>query len=442
MKNKKTIIPIALIALMVISCVSIVNNAVTTKKEYDSYIKVAQEAEKKQISVDVDEAYASALDVKSNPDAYIQWGSYYSKIGDYNSAIKIGEEALDDFPKNSNLYAFLMENYLKVCDYETFFDAYKKSVSLGVTNKKIESLFKKNKYSYTLEFERYDEAYPFCDGVARVCSVGYAKEGVPCYGYISDMGEIAPQFLSAGDFNGDEVSVAPVVDLSGQAYYINTEGLKKYVIAPKGITVKELGMYVSGVVPVFDGTNYYMCNIDSDIIAGPFEFVSTINTDIGAVKQNGQWKLVNQKGKQIIDKTFTDIKLDSKNVAYREGFFAQEDGVYYFYNEKGEKVSNTSFEDAELFLDGFAAVKNNGKWGFIDHKGNLVIDYKYQDAHSFSNGFAAVKNDGRWGYIRFDDNTEELVIDYQFDDAVGFSLTSNISLVKIGDQWKILKLYI
>lgn len=442
MRNKKIIIPIALIVLMAISCVSIVNNAVTTKKEYDSYIQLAQEAEKRQISVDVDAAFASALDVKSNPDVYVQWGSYYSNIGDYNSAITIGEEGLEDFPKNPDLYAFLMENYLKFRDYEAFFETYNKSVSLGATNKKIISLFEENKYSYTLEFESYDEAYPFCGGVARVCSIGFVKENVPCYGYISATGEIAPQFLSAGDFNGDEINVAPVVDLSGQAYYINNEGFKKYVVAPKGITVKKLGMYVSGVVPVFDGTNYYMCNINSDIIAGPFEFVSTINMDIGAVKQDGQWKLVNQQGKQIINETFTDIKLDSKNVAYRDGFFAQVDGVYYLFNKKGEKVSNTSFEDAELFSDGLAAVKNNDKWGFIDHKGNLVIDYKYQDAHSFSNGFAAVMNNGRWGYIRFDDNSEELVIDYQFDDAVGFSLTSNISLVKIGGKWKVLKLYI
>lgn len=442
MKKYKFILPIVLIVLMMVSCISVINNAVTEKKEYNLYIESAQAAVKKKISIDVDAAYSKALEINPNVDDYINWGKYYSDNGDYSTAISIGENALSLFSKDAKIYAYIMQNYIEINDYETFFDTYKKCVSIGATNKDVINLYEQNKYAFSLDFDSFDSAYPFSSGVARITENNYGDSDKAYFGYVSASGMINPQFAFAGDFNSDEISVAPVVDKNGEAYYINKEGRKKFVVSPQGIKVKELGFYSSKVLSVFDGKKYYLCDINSNIIAGPFDYLSTINNNIGVIKEGDNWRIINEKGEPILSQTYSDVILDSKRIAYRNGLFVKIDDKYYLINEKGEKISDTAYDDAQLFIDGFAAVKNNGKWGFIDPKGNLVIDFKYHDAKSFSNGFAAVKLNDKWGYIIYSDNMDSVVIDYQFDDAVGFSTTSRVSMVKTNNQWKLLKLYI
>ena len=56
------------------------------------------------------------------------------------------------------------------------------------------------------------------------------------------------------------------------------------------------------------------------------------------------------------------------------------------------------FENTE----GLAYHGKNGKYGFIDQSGNFVIPSIYDDASNFSEGFAAVKQKGKWGYISKD----------------------------------------
>lgn len=441
MKKYKFVLPLALVILMVISCVTIVSNAVNSKKEFESYIDIAHKAAEKKISIDVDEAYNNALNISSQADVYLQWGKYYSDNDDFSTAISIGERGVETFPKSPELYLFLMENYLKIEDYETFFEAYDKCTSTGATNKAVIKLYEDNKYAFSLELDSYDSAFPFSSGVSRVIGNTYSSDEEEYYGYVSASGSINAQYKDAGDFNLDEISVAAVVDKNDEAFYINKQG-RKYVVSPDNVQVKKLGYYSSGVLSVYDGKGYYLCDINGSIISGPYDYLSAVNDGIGAVKVGDKWQIINKKGKKIINDSYTDVILDSKEIMYCNGFFAQINGAYYLLNEKGEKVSNASYEDACLFVDGYAAVKNNGKWGFIDKEGKLVVDYIYHDAKSFSNGFAPVKLNGAWGYIIVEDGKPTVAIDYQFEDAVGFSATSYSAMVKSEGKWRLMKLYV
>ncbi|MEO6718770.1 MAG: WG repeat-containing protein [Ferruginibacter sp.] len=51
------------------------------------------------------------------------------------------------------------------------------------------------------------------------------------------------------------------------------------------------------------------------------------------------------------------------------------------------------------FKEGFASVKQNGKWGFIDKTSKEVIPFKYEYGGVFSQGLATVKLNGTYGYI-------------------------------------------
>lgn len=438
------LLPILLVALMVASCYSLISGATEKKASYDQYIKLANIAKDKEISIDVDDAYSNALDLNNNINDYLDWANYYVNLDDYSSAVNIAEDAVDNFPKNANTYNLLMNCYLQLQDYKGFFEAYNKCKAKGSVNDAVQKLYSDNKYVFELKMESYSDAFSFSNGYARTVKYDHAdyEHKTPLYGYVSLSDSIRAQYTYAGDFNSDEVSVAPVNDINGNSYYINTNGDKKYVVSPEKINVVQLGYYASGVLSVFDGSKYYLCDINSEVIAGPFDYVSTINGNIGVIKEGNAWKIINNKGEQIVDKTYDDVKLDSKSIAYRGGMFVKSGDLYYLIDEKGNNISDQGFEDACLFVDELAAVKKDGKWGFINRKGEQVIDYQYHEAKSFSGGFAPVKLNGKWGYITLEKDKERLAIDYQFEDALGFDSTGKIAFVKQGNEWKILKLYL
>lgn len=434
---------------MVFSCYSIVSESISKNKEYKYYLETAREAANKKITIDVQDNYAKAIALKNTIDVYLEWGNYYLDIESYDMAVKFGENLIEIYPKNASAYEYLLNCYIETNNIEDFFSEYEHACSVGAVNDNIKELYSQSKYLYTIDSTDYLSANPFSSQMAKVLVEGY-YDGSKSYGFANEKGDIAIQaeYKAAGDFNvvaEGEISVASVVDKNGEAFYIDKSGNRKYVIAPKDIIVKELGSYQSGVLSVFDGENYYLCDINSNIIAGPYKYISTMNMNIGVVQDNDGWKIIDNKGNIVSKEVFDGFALDDKDIAYRnDSLFAIKDGKFYLVDSAGKKITDTAFEDAKVFVDSFAAVKFDGKWGYINNQGNIIVDYTYEDAKSFANGFAPVSLNGKWGYIAIDDETKkaEIVIDAKFEDAQIFSTTSKSAFVKVDGDWNLLKLYL
>ena len=80
--------------------------------------------------------------------------------------------------------------------------------------------------------------------------------------------------------------------------------------------------------------------------------------------------------------------------------------VGYFVDNKGTFLFNKQFEVVSKFSEGFARVKQNGKYGFINTQGEVVAPCIYDDAGIFSEGLAHVKQNEKWSII----NTQGKVI--------------------------------
>jgi hypothetical protein len=63
---------------------------------------------------------------------------------------------------------------------------------------------------------------------------------------------------------------------------------------------------------------------------------------------------------------------------------------YGFIDKTGKVVIEPTFNWAEPFMEGLAAVKVGKRWGFVDPTGRLVIEAKYETASSFREGLAKV----------------------------------------------------
>ena len=133
-------------------------------------------------------------------------------------------------------------------------------------------------------------------------------------------------------------------------------------------------------------------------------------------------------------------------------------------------MGQQTFEEFGMYSNGYAPVKQNGKWGLINtsgsewlvepqhddiirdelgraysqgvyfaSKGGQIYLYTtegeqaggpYEDAKPFADGWAAVMKNGKWGFI---DTAGSVQIDFQFGNALSFG--QHLAAVEVDGQW-------
>ena len=77
-----------------------------------------------------------------------------------------------------------------------------------------------------------------------------------------------------------------------------------------------------------------------------------------------------------------------------------EDGKYRYTYGSGTYMFEKGFDEAFLFIDDYAAVKNDGEWYFIDKEGDKyfnVPNQDYEQLQSYSEGYAVAVRHGKDG---------------------------------------------
>lgn len=109
-----------------------------------------------------------------------------------------------------------------------------------------------------------------------------------------------------------------------------------------------------------------------------------------------------QAQKAVVAETPEEIEEDwgeiSRNYKLKRGG----DKLYGFVDETGEWVIEPKYKEANNFIDGYAAVNQNGKWGFIKPNGEWHVKPKFDQIRTFYDGFAQVKLNDKWGFIKPD----------------------------------------
>jgi WG containing repeat len=103
--------------------------------------------------------------------------------------------------------------------------------------------------------------------------------------------------------------------------------------------------------------------------------------------QNGMLYYLDKKGNDAFS---VSAKEGSKCI---NGFITLKDnyGKFYQVNKKGKTIGTKTWEEASVFSEGLASVKDNNKYGFIDTLGKTQIDTKYAIVSQFTKGAAIVK---------------------------------------------------
>ncbi|MDE6553867.1 MAG: WG repeat-containing protein [Muribaculaceae bacterium] len=280
---------------------------------------------------------------------------------------------------------------------------------------------------------KYKEAYPFSDGLAKVCSDGL-------YGFIDRSGAwvIEPKYVEAESFS-EGMAKVKVDDKYG---YIDKNGAM--VIEPK---YDEAESFNEGLALVkgnngnwgfIDKTGVFAINPDFQAGYSFSDGLALVRkahdekSEIGGIDHSGAWVFIFTPGIQFIKSFSEGMALAKKN------------DQWGFINRKGELVVKIPYEikryffrnsedisDMGMFRNGIAKlhVQNPAGYGFIKKNGEWLIEPNLKEAGAFNDGLAYAESDYKKGFI---DDTGEWVIETKFDVVGGFH--EGVACVMIGDK--------
>lgn len=431
MKKYRTLLPILLAVLLVASWGVLIKDAVTVNVEYNTYLDAARKYAEQGIIKYAIENYNLALELKGSPEVYVEVADFYKAQGKDSEYLSWSENFFETYPTEPKAYDCVLGAYLNEQDYEACYDVLETAQKRSISTDYIQQVSSDIQYEYWLDFGSFDDVQTYSNNFCPVL-----KDGK--WGFVDRYGnqKVACRYVKVGAYT--QSAFAPVVNSNAEAYFIDKEGSKVMVSQEP---YKSFGPLVNGMLAAVRGDGKYTyVNTDFQVLFGEYDYASTINENVGAVKTGTQWHIINEKGDLISNTVYADVKLDEKEIAFRNGrFFAAEtQGQYKMYDASGKQVGSLAFEDAMPFADDApAAVKINGRWCFVNAEGERLSENTYEGARSFSNGLAAVCIDGEWGFV---DTNETVVIAPEFRNAKDFNEKGSC-FVQTGDKWQLLKLY-
>lgn len=431
MKNQKLMIPLLVVFLFLISIYKQVSDVSSNKKAYNQYLTLARQQASLGVATAI-ENYKNALEINPNIEISLEIADFLKKEGKQNELIKWCKKTISEYPYDSRGFECIIKAFAENEEYNKAFDYIYECEGRRIASDNIEELKKSLMYKYKLDYSKFNEVSVFINGY---CACEHKEQ----WGYTDIFGnhviEVAYKYV--GDFTESET--ASVVDNEDYAYFINKENEKVLASATKYTLYGNLS---NNLVPAQlpSGKYVYLDKNLERIDEKSYDYASTYNLKLAAVKNNNKWEIINTKGETIIG-NLDDVYLDETEICCRnERLFVKFAGSsnWSLIDTKGEKIGNDSYNDVRLFNDDtYAAVLKNGAWRFIDKNGNDVLKKTFTGARSFSNGLAAISVADEWGFIDMEGN---IVIEPAFDDAKDFTDKGSV-FVKEDNYWHLLKLY-
>lgn len=431
MKKYKYLIPICLLMLMVLSSFNLVNKTIDGNKKYEALLKDARKKGELDIIDDAVQEYEEALEIKENFSVRMEIGSLYAANKMEEEAVAWGEDLVQRYPYEAESYLFLLQRYIEKEDFQSCFKLDETARRRNINSTKYNQAIGKIEYYYTVDKKSYENVSEFSDQFSAVCQDGK-------WGYVNQKGEssISCRYDYAGPFLQ---GLAPVKSKDKGWHYIAKNG--KIKVAVQNLKkCTDLGGISGDLLVAADEGRYAFYNREFELQSDVYDKAYPVINGVGFAKKGDKWCFLNENLQEMTSYEYDEIIVDSKQMAFlNDRLFVWKSGKLMMIGVDGTEIFNDKLEDARPFgqINGYAAVKTNGKWGFINKEGKVVIPPEYEDAASFTKGLAAVKKDGKWGFI---DKNNKMVLENKYEDAGSFN-DKGCVFVKDGKAWVLLKLY-
>jgi len=206
----------------------------------------------------------------------------------------------------------------------------------------------------------YDNASPFCEGLARV---RLNKK----YGFIDKTG----------------LTIVPIIYDNVHSF---SNGSANVRVGEKWGTIDKTGKINISIENTLE---------ELDILTDGVIYPKII-------KIADKYFLINEHGESIHNIPYDCI--DNRGMGFsNELIDVERNGKWGFIDKRGIEIIPCIYDDVYPFSEGLAGVCVNEKWGFIDTNGNEIILLVYDEVSLHTNGLANVsaERNGKWveGYI-------------------------------------------
>jgi len=160
-----------------------------------------------------------------------------------------------------------------------------------------------------------------------------------------------------------------------------------------------------------------------------YDWIGIFCNGVAKVILNDKYNYISTQGKLISDTWFDEAW------NFSEGFGSvmlknKDKYKYNYINSQGKLLSDMWFDVNWEFSDGFGLVWLNNKCNYIGTNGKLLSDTWFKDAWGFCDGVTRVALNDKYNYI----NTQgKLLSDTWFDDAWGFS--KGFARIKLNNKY-------
>lgn len=429
MKLDRKAIIIIISLFLVLALVVAIPAAFSDSSTYNKYLNDARKYSENNLCVLAIESYENALSEKDSLDVELELCEAYSrgvKNGEITNMYNVSshfKNLISKYHNKHEVYDAALSFYLDREDYqsaaETLLEAEKTDVSSDVISKTKEVLKTKYNTQYSLLLE-----------VKRSAQETYVvKDSSSYYAYDENFKQI---FNQGYDYLSTYINGYALAKKGDYTFLLDSKGIRQAYF-DNGIS-SSTGVG-SDLIACEINKTYSYFNLKGEKIFGEYEFAGRFKDEVAAVKTASGWKVIDTEGNPINDEEYEDIKLGGSDECCSGGvIFAKKSGKYYMYDKKMTRISDSSFDDCDVFLNDtwLAAVKIKDKWGFIDSTGKIIIDAKYDAAKSFSNGLANV-NLGKECF--FIDVNDEKTIAGDFTEGDYFN-KNGLCLVKHETFWQ------
>lgn len=422
-----------IIAVLLGSWYTIFNNTSTETREYANHLSTAREKARLEIYDIAAENYAAALEMNDTIALRDEIAQFYYDMGKTRNYERFCEDIVERYPHETAGYERLAQLYADQGAYYSCYDIITTAERRGVASEKLNALAEELAYKYEATMIRFTDVGIFSSGFCAVMNEnGY-------WGFVNESGRNSVRCTYAAVGNFTTSKMAAVQTTEGKYFLLDSSN--RIVSAdPEEKEITDCGALTADKMAVQYGGKYHYCDSDFKEMFGAYDYAGAFNCGVAAVRNGNAWQIIDEKGNPTSNKTFEEIKLDEKGIAFRnDRGFAKQGGKYILIDTKGQQVGSDAWDDVDVFRGNQpAAVMKGEKWGFIGTDGALVVDYTYTGARSFSNGLAAVAMYEKWGYIDADAYEVRIALDY---DGAGDFNAGGSAFVRIKDEWELIKLY-
>lgn len=425
MKKNNILIAIVLVALCVIGWFALLTQKVSQGSAYNTYVKQADEWVERGLYQRAIANYNLALEEKNTEDVYEKIAKAYkaryeeapkATIEDYTDFL---EDAVVLYPANKILVDNLVELYKIESKHSDIYQCVSNAIDNGYDTEEIRVILREAKYAYELrrsEFSGLKQSLGQYYSAARNNGWNvYSKDE----GYL-----LETDYVYVGSCSED----GTVLVTGEDSRIIDGNGVVLGIFEEK---ITDAGIMSEGLIAATTGQTYSYYNDLAEKQFGDYEEAGAFQNGKAAVKKDGKWMLINDKGENESE-LYEEIVLDlyGRYIVNDRILIKTSNGKYQLCDEKLKKKATLDCTDIDVYTeDKLIAVCQDGKWGYMNDDGKIVIKPTYSDAKSFSNGLAAVCQNGKWGFIDAENN---LVIDYQFTE-VGYLNAQGICPVRTDD---------